>query len=96
MAYPDSVISTSTKGKKEARILLDRGEYVRYTYVDPETSNLIKDGKETIILKSRVGKLEKIFILPLQGNRSFAFRKKDTNLSSKVWDKREKKEKSLF
>jgi hypothetical protein len=96
MKYPDSVIAAGSKGKKEARVLVERGEYVRYTYVDPETDKPIKEGKETVILRNHLGEYEKLFIVPISGGKNFVFRKRDVDVKAKVWDKNEKKDKNLF
>jgi hypothetical protein len=94
--YPDSVIAVSSKGKKEARVLMERGEYARYTYFDAETDKLVAEGKETVMLKNEQGKLEKLFIVPIAGGKSFLFRKKDVDAEAKVWDAKKKKEEKLF
>jgi hypothetical protein len=94
--YPDPVLTESSKGKKEARVLVERGEYVRYTYFDAETDKLVAEGKETVILKNDAGKLEKLFIVPISGGKSFVFKKKDVDKDAKVWDAKKKKEEQLF
>jgi len=94
--YPDSVITTSSKGKKEARVLVERGEYVRYTYFDAETDKIVAEGKETVMLRNNSGKLEKLFIVPISGGKNFVFRKKDVDAEAKVWDPKKKKEETLF
>ncbi|PKP58437.1 MAG: hypothetical protein CVT89_02830 [Candidatus Altiarchaeales archaeon HGW-Altiarchaeales-2] len=61
--YPSECIALS-KGKKEVRLFVERGTYVKYTYICPDTGNIIKAGKETIIIKDDGGKFEKIFLIP--------------------------------
>ncbi len=91
MNYPSECIASS-KGKKEVRLFIERGTYVKYTYTDPDTGNIIKAGKETIILKSdnnSKDKFEKIFLIPTK-DKSLAIK---TNFDSekikkiKLWDK---------
>jgi hypothetical protein len=94
--YPDSVVTESSKGKKEARVLVERGEYVRYTYIDAETDNIVAEGKETVVLRNDSGKLEKLFIVPISGGKSFVFKKKEVDAGAKVWDPKKKKEETLF
>ena len=94
--YAESVITTSSKGKKEARVLVERGEYVRYTYFDAETDKLVAEGKETMILRNEGGKLEKLFIVPIPGGKSFVFKRKDVDVGARVWDPKKKKEETLF
>lgn len=88
--YPPECI-TSGKRKKELRLFIERGTYVRYTYIDPETGNIIKAGKETIILKSDngKGKFEKIFFIPTK-DKSLAIKTYLDNeeiKKTKLWDK---------
>lgn len=97
MEYPKEVIAES-KGKKEARVLVERGKYVKYTYVDANTGKLVKEGKESIFLKSEEGKIEHLFIIPLQ-KRFLLIKEKETEESvkkRKIFDKNKKKAVPLF
>jgi hypothetical protein len=94
--YPDSVITESAKGKKEARVLVERGEYVRYTYTDPETGKPVSEGKETVLLKNAQGGVEKLFIVPISGGKRFVFIKNDAEKDAKVWNEKRRKEEGMF
>jgi len=86
--YPDECIVLN-KGKKEVRLFVETGTYVKYTYTNPDTGNVIKEGKETIILKSNEGKFEKIFFIPTK-DKSLAIRTKfdkEKIKEIKLWNK---------
>lgn len=83
--YPDEVIAVNKQGKKEVRVLVEHGKYVKYTYIDPETNKKVRVGKESIILKNTKGKQEHLFIIPIKG-KSLLIRKLDDK-KRKIWDK---------
>lgn len=83
--YPDEVIAINKQGKKEVRVLVEQGKYVKYTYIDPKTNKIVRQGKESIILKNKQGKQEHLFIIPIKG-KSLLIRKLDDK-KRKVWDK---------
>lgn len=63
MEYPESVL---TKKKKEVRSLVDKGEFVRYEYLDPKTGEKI--GKKIkLILKGK--EREEYFMIPIENKR---------------------------
>ena len=51
MEYPEDVITINMQGKQEVRVLQEKGQYVKYNYLD------LKTGKETskysLILKQQ-------------------------------------------
>ncbi|MBI5881050.1 hypothetical protein HZB90_02875 [archaeon] len=69
---------------------------MRYTYFDAETDRIVAEGKETVILKNDAGKLEKLFIVPISGGKSFVFKKKEVDMGARVWNPKKKKEETLF
>jgi len=83
MDYPEEVITVNKKGKKEVRVLIDKGKYVRYGYIDIETGK--KQSKTALILNN-----EHYFIIPLKDGKSL-FVKKEGKSSIKIWDKDNKK-----
>jgi len=85
LKYPDEVIAVNKKGKKEVRVLVEKGEYVKYTYLNPETNKIVRVGKESIILKNKQGKQEHLFIIPMKG-KSLLIRKLDDK-KRKILDK---------
>lgn len=98
MKYPKGVIATTSQGKKEARILTEKGSYVRYTYHDPETDKIVRQGKESIFLKNDKGKYEQLFIIPIK-DKALLIKTKETEQevkTRKVWDEKKKKAVELF
>ena len=88
MQYPKEVIAVSSQGKEEARILIDKGRYARYSYVD------IKTGKETskyTILLDNGKEIEHYFIVPYSGKELVVKRAKEKGKKRKIWDKKGKK-----
>src|SRR5437899_8896043 len=43
--FPDEVLTRTKKGEIEVRSLIDRGRYVRYSYLHPETGEPMEGGK---------------------------------------------------
>jgi hypothetical protein len=91
MEYPAEVIAVDKKGNKEARILVDKGSYVRYQYADPKTGKIVKKGKCSIILKNNQGKQEHLFLIPLKGDKSLVVKQKSEESNKKIWSEKEKK-----
>jgi len=81
MRYPESVLTVNSKGEKEVRRLVRRGEFVEYDYIDPETGETKEKGKRSIVLKTEKGQ-EHYFLIPIKGNRFLA-------IAEKGWKKRE-------
>ena len=92
--YPEEVIAISSKGKKEARVLVEKGSYIRYTYKDPASGKLMQPGKETVLLKSEKGECEQLFIVPISSGRNLLFKTKNPK-KKKVLDEKSKKIVSL-
>ncbi len=85
MEYPSSVITKNRKGENEVRNLLERGEFIRYNYTDPETGSVTESGKESIVLKSEKGE-QHLFLIPLEGKARFlAIPDREKKLRH-VWD----------
>ena len=74
--YPESVIATSKKGKKEARLLIDRGTYVRYEYVDLETGKR-SENKVRLVLIHKDKTLEGYFIIDTKSPRKLMLPTRD-------------------
>jgi len=66
MKYPGEVLTKSKKGKIEVRGLADRGRFVRYGYLDPESGK--KSGKIKLVLFGK--KEEEFFIIPVKDGRN--------------------------
>ncbi|MFQ6010234.1 MAG: hypothetical protein ACE5J7_03895 [Candidatus Aenigmatarchaeota archaeon] len=82
--YPESVIAVTGKGKREVRLLIDRGKYVRYRYIDPKTGR--STGKKVkLVLKGK--KQEEFFVIPMAGRRNLMIVLKPEK-GKKVWDRK--------
>ncbi|MBW2979500.1 hypothetical protein DRZ77_02330 [Candidatus Woesearchaeota archaeon] len=98
MKYPREVITIGSSGKPEARVLIEQGKYIRYTYLDPKTGKPIAKGKESIWLKSKEGRIEHLFFIPLKKGKGKALviRKEESPKERKIWDNKKKKAIDLF
>ena len=83
--FPDEVLTRTTKGEIEVRSLIDRGRYVRYSYLHPETGEPMEGGKMKLVLFSESGKAEEYFVIPTKSRRDLLIpaAKKGTR---KIWD----------
>jgi len=84
MKYPDSVLIKNRKGETEVRLLIDKGKFVRYTYIYPDGKPA--DGKISIILTNEKGEKTHYFLIPTQGGRYLAIIPKGEKENRKVWD----------
>ena len=93
MQYPEETIAVSKQGKKEVRVLQEKGQYVKYNYKDPKT------GKETtkysLILKSE-NKKEHLMAVPLKTGKSLIIKQEIEDRKIKLWGKDKKKEVDPF
>ena len=46
--FPDEVLTRTKKGEVEVRSLIDRGRYVRYNYLHPESGEAMEGGPVTL------------------------------------------------
>jgi len=82
MEYPEDVITESKKGKKEVRKLIDRGSFVRYEYIDPDTGKR-SESKIKLVLKS--DHIEEYFIVPMKDGRGLVLKAEEKG-ERKIWD----------
>lgn len=95
--YPEEVIAHGRKGNPEVRLLLDKGEFVRYHYADPKTGRLLENGKFTILLKNDKGKLIHFYAIPMQkGKRYLLIEVREKGIERKAWDAQKKKAVELW
>jgi len=94
--FPSSVMTEDRKGNKEVRILLDKGKFVRYQYMDPATGKIVEKEKMSIILKNNEGKEEHLYIIPLQPNKSLVIKPKGEKKDRRVWNSETGKDEELF
>jgi hypothetical protein len=83
--FPDSVLTTTKKGEVEARMLIDRGKFVRYRYVDAETGAEKDGGKVKLVLIPENGGAEEFFVIPTKGGRSLLL-KAEVKGERMLWD----------
>jgi len=83
--YPAEVLTRTKKGEVEVRSLIDRGRYVRYNYLHPETGEPMEGGKVKLVLLSDSGKTEEYFIIPTKSKRDLLIPAAEKG-ARKVWD----------
>ncbi len=83
--YPEEVLTRTKKGDIEVRSQIDRGRYVRYNYLHPETGEPLEGGKVKLVLFSEGGKTEEFFIIPTKSKRDLLVPAADKG-ARKIWD----------
>lgn len=83
--FPDEVLTRTKKGEIEVRSLTDRGRYVRYRYLHPETGEPMEGGKVRLVLISEAGATEEYFIIPTKSRRDLLIPAPEKG-ARKVWD----------
>ncbi|MCI4371411.1 MAG: hypothetical protein L3J78_02055 [Thermoplasmata archaeon] len=78
-------MTRTKKGDLEIRSLIDRGRYVRYNYLHPETGEPMEGGKVKLVLLSDSGKAEEYFIIPTKSNRDRLIPAAEKG-ARKIWD----------
>ncbi len=86
-SFPDEVLTTTKKGEVEVRSLIDRGRYVRYNYLHPETGQPMEGGKVKLVLLSESGATEEFFIIPTKSKRDLLIPAAEKG-ARKIWDGR--------
>jgi hypothetical protein len=85
--YPNDVVSISTTGKEEARVLEKKGTFVKYIYEDVFSGNVEK--KYTILLKDENGNVEHLFVLAASGGKELVVKHANEGKKKrKIWDPR--------
>lgn len=83
--FPDEVLTKTKKGEVEVRSLIDRGRYVRYHYLHPETGEPMEGGKVKLVLISESGRAEEFFIIPTKSKRDLLLPAAEKG-ARKIWD----------
>jgi hypothetical protein len=83
--FPEEVLTRTKKGEIEVRSLLDRGRYVRYRYLHPETGEPMEGGKVKLVLISDSGRTEEFFIIPTKSKRDLLLPAAEKG-ARKIWD----------
>ncbi len=83
--FPEDVLTKTRKGEIEVRSLIDRGRYVRYNYLHPDTGEPMEGGKVKLVLVSDGGATEEYFIIPTKSKRDLLIPAPEKG-ARKVWD----------
>ncbi len=83
--FPEEVLTRTKRGEIEVRSLIDRGRYVRYNYLHPETGQPMEGGKVKLLLLSESGKAEEFFIIPTKSKRDLLIPATEKG-ARKIWD----------
>lgn len=83
--FPEEVLTRTKKGEIEVRSLIDRGRYVRYKYLHPETGEALEGGKVKLVLIAEDGRVEEYFIIPTKSKRDLLIPAAEKG-ARKVWD----------
>jgi hypothetical protein len=84
-AFPDEVLTRTKKGEIEVRSLIDRGHFVRYNYLHPDTGEPMEGGKVKLVLRTDDGKTEEFFVIPTKSHRDLLLPAAEKG-ARKVWD----------
>ncbi len=83
--FQEEVLTRTKKGEVEVRSLIDRGRYVRYNYVHPETGLPMEGGKVKLVLLSDSGGIEEFFVIPTKSKRALLIPAEEKG-PRKIWD----------
>lgn len=83
--FPEDVLTRTKKGEIEVRSLIDRGRYVRYNYLHPDTGEPMEGGKVKLVLLAEDGKAEEYFVIPTKSKRDLLIPAAEKG-ARKVWD----------
>ena len=86
--FPDEVLTKTKKGETEVRSLIDRGRYVRYNYLNPESGESMEGGKVKLVLLSNARRTEEFFIIPTKSKRDLLLPAAEKG-ARKLWDGRQ-------
>ncbi len=83
--FPADVLTKTKKGETEVRALIDRGRYVRYRYLHPDTGEPMEGGKLKLVLIAESGKTEEFFVIPTKSRRDLLLPAAEKG-DRKIWD----------
>ena len=83
--FPEEVLTRTKTGETEVRSLIDRGRYVRYNYLNPDTGRPMEGGKVKLVLLSDADRTEEYFIIPTKSKRDLLIPAAEKG-ARKVWD----------
>jgi len=82
------VLTRTKKGEIEVRSLIDRGRYVRYNYLHPETGEDMEGGKVKLVLIPESGEPQEFFIIPTNPRRDLLIPAPEKG-ARRIWDGRQ-------
>lgn len=85
VTFPDEVLTRTKNGEIEVRSLIDRGRYVRYRYLHPETGEPMEGGKVKLVLIAESGKTQEFFVIPTKSKRDLLIPATEKG-PRKLWD----------
>jgi hypothetical protein len=83
--FPEEVLTRTKRGDIEVRSLIDRGRYVRYNYLHPETGQPLEGGKVKLVLLAESGETEEFFVIPTKSGRDLLIHAAEKG-ARKIWD----------
>jgi hypothetical protein len=83
VTYPKEVLTVSKKGRVEVRNLVDRGRYIRYEYLDPETGERTENKVKLVLIGEKV---EEYFMIPTKDGKRFLLLPVEPKGERMVWD----------
>ena len=83
--FPEEVLTRTKQGEIEVRALIDRGRYVRYRYLHPETGEPMEGGKVKLVLMAESGAAEEFFVISTKSGRNLLLPAAEKG-ARKVWD----------
>jgi len=96
MEFPETVLTTSKKGRLEIRTLESRGSFVICKYLDSKTLELA-DMKKKLILRSNSGELTEYFIVPLKDpNRALLISTRSDEKERQIWNELEQHAEAIW
>ena len=85
VSFPDEVLTRTKKGEIEVRSLVDRGRYVRYNYLHPQTGEPMEGGKVKLVLLADDGTVEEFFVIPTKSKRDLLIPAAEKG-QRRIWD----------
>jgi len=83
--FPEAVLTRTKQGELEVRSLIDRGRYVRYNYLHPDTGRPMEGGKVKLVLVADNERVEEFFVIPTKSKRDLLIPAPEKG-ARKVWD----------
>jgi len=95
MEFPETVLTTSKKGKLEVRTLESRGSFVICKYLDSKT--LKPDTKKKLMLRSKNGELVEYFIVPLNSpSKALLISSRPDEKERQIWNEFEQRAEAIW